>query len=248
VIDTIVKAMVEAAPGHVAAGHHGNFGIHSLSGHDPTTGEPFYNLSSAIGGWGASHGHDGPAHYKTMAHGDTLDVPTEVQEAIYPMRMERMSIRADSGGAGEWRGGVGVEKVFTALAPCRVHIFIDRTDCPPWGILGGGAGSPPSAYIERQDGRIEYLRKANVAVAPGERVHLLTSGGGGYGDPLRRDPGKVAEDVRFGYVSREAARAQYGVVLDESGQVLERETVRRRALGSTLSEIDGSDRLTAQSA
>jgi N-methylhydantoinase B len=141
-----------------------------------------------------------------------------------------------------------VEKVFTALAHCRVHIFIDRTDCPPWGILGGAAGSAPSAYIERQDGRIEYLRKANVAVAPGERVHLLTSGGGGYGDPLRREPGKVAEDVRLGYVSREAARAQFGVVLDASGQVLERETAKQRALRLTLSEADGSDRLTAQTA
>jgi N-methylhydantoinase B len=213
VIDTIIRAMVDAAPDHVAGGHHGNFGIHTLEGRDPKTGERFYNLSSAIGGWGASKGHDGPAHYKTMAHGDTLDVPTEVQEALYPMRMERMAIRTDSGGAGEWRGGVGIEKVFTALAPCRVQVFMDRTGCPPWGILGGKSGTSPSVCIERLNGQVEQLRKANAALAPGERVHVLTSGGGGYGEPRRRKKEKVAEDVRLGYISRDAAKRIYGVKL-----------------------------------
>lgn len=178
-------------------------------------------------GWGASKGHDGPAHYKTMAHGDTLDVPTEVQEALYPMRMERMTIRTDSGGAGEWRGGVGIEKVFTALAPCRVQVFMDRTGCPLWGILGGKSGSPPAVYIERLDGQDEQLRKANAALAPGERVHVLTSGGGGYGEPRRRNKEKVAEDVRLGYVSHEAASRIYGVNVDEVEQDMPGTLVRQ---------------------
>ena len=229
VIDTVVKALVTAAPEHVAAGHHGNFCIHSLAGHDPRTGEPFYNLSAADGGWGASLGHDGPAHYKTMSHGDTLDIPIEVQEALYPLRIERLSIRPDSAGAGEWRGGIGLEKVITPLASCRVHVLNERVGCPPWGILGGGDGAAPSISIERPDQKPQEVRKANIPIEPGERVRVLTSGGGGYGDPLRRDTAQVAADVRRGYVTSEAAVRLYGVVVDQDGKVNEADTATARA-------------------
>jgi N-methylhydantoinase B len=228
VIDTVVKALVTAAPEHVAAGHHGNFCIHSLAGYDPRTGEPFYNLSAADGGWGASKGHDGPAHYKTMSHGDTLDIPIEVQEALYPLRVESWQIRQDSAGAGEWRGGIGLEKVMAPLVPCRVHVFNERIGCPPWGILGGLDGARPCISIEHPDAPGEEVRKANMPVAPGDLVRVQTSGGGGYGDPLRRDAAKVADDVRFGYVSRAAAAALYGVVLDDDGNLQPRETAARR--------------------
>ena len=145
VIDTIVKALVDAAPEHVAAAHHGNFCIHSLAGRDPRTGEPFYNLSAADGGWGASCGHDGPAHYKTMSHGDTLDIPIEVQEALYPLRIERFEWGVLAG-AGEWRGGIGLEKVIAPLTSCRVHVLNERVECPPWGVRGGGDGARPMHY------------------------------------------------------------------------------------------------------
>jgi len=228
VIDTVVKALVTAAPEHVAAAHHGNFCIHSLAGYDPRTGEPFYNLSAADGGWGASRGHDGPAHYKTMSHGDTLAIPVEVQEAIYPLRIERWQVRTDSAGAGEWRGGIGLEKVLEPLVACHVHVFNERVGCPPWGILGGLDGARPCITIEHAGRAPEEVRKANAPVGPGDRVRVLTSGGGGYGDPLKRDALKVAADVRLGYVSRESALQDYGVALDRSGEVLMRETEAER--------------------
>ena len=233
VIDTVVKALVDAAPEHVAAAHHGNFCIHTLTGYDPRTGERFHNLSAADGGWGASHGHDGPAHYKTMAHGDTLAIPVEVQEALFPLRVERWQVRQDSAGAGEWRGGTGLDKVVTPLVPCHVHVFNERTGCPPWGILGGHDGAAPRIAIERPGQAPEEARKANVPVGPGDRVHVLTSGGGGYGDPLMRDTDRVATDVRLGYISREAAWRDYGVALDPDGGVLDRETKTERARRTT---------------
>ena len=229
VIDTVVKALVDAAPDHVAAAHHGNFCIHSLAGYNPRTGEPFYNLSAADGGWGASRGHDGPAHYKTMSHGDTLAIPIEVQEALFPLRVARWQIRQDSAGAGEWRGGTGLEKVIEPQVDCSVHVFNERTGCPPWGIMGGHEGARPYISIERPGAEAEEVRKANVPVGPGDRVRVLTSGGGGYGDPLRRDPNLVAKDARLGYISCEAAREIYGVVLDPDGHVLDRETAVERA-------------------
>jgi N-methylhydantoinase B len=228
VIDTVVKALVTAAPDHVAAGHHGNFCIHSLAGHDPKTGEPFYNLSAADGGWGASQGHDGPAHYKTMSHGDTLDIPIEVQEALYPLRVEKWGIRPDSAGAGQWRGGIGLEKVMTPLAPCSVHVLNERIGCPPWGILGGKDGAAPRIDIERPGKEAAEVRKANVPVVPGDRVRVQTSGGGGYGDPLSRDPALVAADVRLGYVTRRAAASLYGVMIGEDGNLLGTETAAQR--------------------
>lgn len=230
VIDTVVKALVDAAPEHVAAGHHGNFCIHSLAGRNPQTGEPFYNLSAADGGWGASYGHDGPAHYKTMSHGDTLDIPIEVQEALYPLRIERLEIRQDSAGAGRWRGGIGLEKVVAPLVPCHVHVLNERIGCPPWGIRGGKDGSRPCITIDRPGETPAEVRKANVAVGPGDRICVQTSGGGGYDDPLKRDPHAVAADVRFGYVSRNSAENIYGVILDDAGAVLPSETSKKREL------------------
>jgi N-methylhydantoinase B len=232
VIDTIMKAMMTAAPGHIAAGHHGNFGVHLIYGRDPITRELYQHIETAHGGWGASLGHDGPGPYKTMAHGDTLDVPAEVQEALYPLRVVRVLFRPDSGGAGKSRGGLGVEKEIEVLAACTIRVLIDRVGCPPWGVLGGGDGAPPVTYIEKPGETPESIQKAVRELKPGDRIRIMTSGGGGYGDALERDPARVAEDVRLGYVTAKAARDIYGVILDESGAVLERETDAHRASAS----------------
>ena len=159
-----------------------------------------------------------------MAHGDTLAIPVEVQEVLFPLRVERWQVRQDSAGAGEWRGGTGLDKVVTPLVPCHVHVFNERTGCPPWGILGGHDGAAPRVAVERPGQAPEEARKANVPVGPGDRVHVLTSGGGGYGDPLMRNADRVATDVRLGYISREAAWRDYGVAIDPDGSVLDRET------------------------
>jgi len=231
VIDTITRALVDAVPERAAAGHHGNFGIHSMSGRDPRTGELFVNIASCIGGWGATYGRDGAGPYKTMAHGDTPEVPAEAQEALYPLRIDLVRMRIDSGGAGEFRGGFGIEKLVTALAPCQLKLSFDRTGCPPWGIFGGKDGAPPEVAIERPGKPPEIRFKGTFPLQAGDRVRVKTSGGGGYGNPLKRDPAKVVRDVRLGYVSRQSARKDYGVALDDSGAVLADETARLRSLG-----------------
>ena len=99
VIDTILRAVVPAMPHHLAGGHYGTFGGHTIFGRHPRTGELFQHLGATAGGWGASEGHDGPGPYKTMSHGDTLDVPAEVMETLYPVRVEKVALRIDSGGA-----------------------------------------------------------------------------------------------------------------------------------------------------
>jgi len=210
VIDTVMRAMVLAAPDRLAAGHHGNFGIHNFEGYHPQTGERFFSLTSGLGGWGASMGHDGEGPFKTMAHGDTLDVPAEAEEVMFPLRVESHGFRTDSAGPGTWRGGLGVEKRVRVLAPCKVQVNVERTRTPPWGIEGGGDAPIPGAWIEREGAAPLSMLKGEVAVVAGDVVRMRTSGGGGYGDPKLRDPTKVAEDVRLGFVSAAAASRVYG--------------------------------------
>jgi N-methylhydantoinase B len=228
VIDTVMRAMVQAAPDRLAAGHHSNFGIHNLEGTDPRNGERYFSLSSMQGGWGALRGHDGPGPYKTMSHGDTLDVPAEAEEVFHPVCIESHGIRADSAGAGTWRGGLGLEKVIRLLAPATAQINVERSQCPPWGVLGGGDAPPPAAFIERPDQDPQRVMKGAVPLQPGDRIHMFSAGGGGYGNPLQRDPARVAQDVRLGYVSRDSAALLYGVVLNADGSVNEAATRQKR--------------------
>ncbi len=229
VIDTIVKAFVDAAPELVAAGHYGTFGGHTIYGRHPKTGELYQNLGAIAGGWGAMAGRDGGGPFKTMAHGDTLDVPVEALEALYPFRVDRVRLRPDSGGAGEFRGGLGVEKLYTMLAPGIARASMDRTQCAPWGIRGGKDGAPSETRIERQGQAPEVILKGVSELQEGDSARTLTGGGGGYGDPMKRDPARVLEDVREGYVSVAAALAEYGVAIDAQGNLLNEETARRRA-------------------
>jgi N-methylhydantoinase B len=217
VIDTILKALVPAMPERLAAGHHANFGVHLFHGHDPKTGELYQHLETAHGGWGASNGFDGPGPYKTMAHGDTLDVPAEAIEALYPLRVEEACLITDSGGAGAFRGGLGVRRTICALAPCELRVLNERTRCPPWGILGGREAGTPSTVIARNAGGSETVLKGAVSLLPGDRIHMVSSGGGGYGDPLQRDPAAVARDATFGRISVAAAKTVYGVLLADHG-------------------------------
>lgn len=228
VIDTILKAMVPVLPERLAGGHHGALQGTVITGILPETGDLFMHMDTCLGGWGACLGRDGPGPYKTMTHGDTLEVPIELVELLYPVRVENYAIRPDSGGAGEFRGGNGIEKIFLALAPCRFMWITDRTVCPAWGVLGGRDALPGSAFLERPGTAPELLTRETVQLKAGDRVRVLTGGGGGYGDPLKRDPIRVAADVHNGYISVRAATDMYGVVLGDRGQVLALETKRRR--------------------
>lgn len=229
VIDTVLHAMVEAAPDEATAGHHGLFGHHSFNGIHPKTGELYRCTGTMQGGWGASKGYDGSGPYKTMSHGDTLDIPVEVQEALYPVRIESQTLRADSGGAGEFRGGTGVVKVNDFLAPATCNVYVDRQGCPPWGVFGGKPGATPAILFEHGGQAPEPRFKGAIRLEAGDRLKIISGGGGGYGDPYRRDPERVSRDVRLGYVTPEAAAREYGVVCDERGHIDLAATAARRA-------------------
>ncbi len=221
VVDTILAALAAALPDRVPAAHHGVYGIHTLTGHHPESGERFFCLDAMSGGWGACAGDDGPSALRSVSHGDVRDVPVEIQEALFPYRITAKRLRCDSGGAGRRRGGLGVEKIyhFPRDAGLMLNINIDRTGCPPWGLAGGGPGAVPEVEMLHPDGRREGLTKDNRRLDPGCSVRVSSAGGGGHGPGHEREIPRVLEDLRLGYLSRDGAARDYGVVVDEAGQL-----------------------------
>lgn len=211
VVDTILRALGKALPDRVPAGHHGTYGIHVLFGKLANGGGWFQHLESSIGGWGAARNGDGPGPFRSIVHGDTMEVPVEMQEASYPYRVDWVRLRADSGGPGQYRGGLGVEKCYALLGPAEITTIFERTKCPPWGIEGGQPGKTGYVEVHYADGReSETLLKGEAVLAEGDRVLLYSAGGGGFGDPRLRSKERILEDVRLGYVSGEAAATEYG--------------------------------------
>jgi N-methylhydantoinase B len=210
-IDLVIRALGAALPDRVAAGHYGTFSTLAYAGRHPETGVYWQCHDSGFGGWGALHDMDGPGPFRTMCHGDTRLIPIETHEASYPFMIESFSLRADSGGPGEFRGGLGLERRYLMLAPCRISTRFERTLCPAWGMNGGRDGQPGHVLIERADGTTQVALKEAVMLKAGDRVRIRTGGGGGYGDPMRRDRERVRADIKRGYVSPQAARDIYGL-------------------------------------
>ena len=142
--------------------------------------------------------------------------PVEGQERMCPIRTDRFEIVTDSAGPGEFRGGVGLDKGGTILEVegCVSSYFCDRERSVVWGIEGGLPSRPHGLWME-YEGKRDFLGAvfSDVPVAPGTRFWRGTAGGGGYGDPLKRDPRKVVTDVEDEYVSIERAEKDYGVVI-----------------------------------
>jgi N-methylhydantoinase B len=215
-IDLVIRALGQAMPNRVAAAHYGTFSTVAYAGRHPDTDEFWQCHDSGFGGWGALCDMDGPGPFRTMCHGDTRLIPVELHEATYPFMIESFGLRADSGGAGEYRGGLGLDRRYLMLAPCRISTRIERTLCPAWGMNGGAPGASGTALIERADGTTQGALKDVVMLKAGDRVRIQTGGGGGYGDPKQRDRERVRTDLRRGYISMAAAREVYG--FDQSGE------------------------------
>jgi N-methylhydantoinase B len=148
------------------------------------------------------------------------NVPNEFLERYFPLRIERYSTEPDSGGAGLHRGGNGIHMTYRFLADGEIAIHDDRWFVPPWGVNGGHPGERARKVLERLDGSTEIVgnKVEDVAVKEGELLHFITWGGGGWGDPLERDPELVGLEIRQGLVTAEGAKA-YGVVADDKGAI-----------------------------
>ena len=139
--------------------------------------------------------------------------------------VERFELIRDSGGAGRYRGGLGIARTVRALTNITVNSQSDRSKCPPWGLDGGGDATGNRMALRLNGQWKDDFPNAKVLVAQlkaGDAFRISSGGGGGYGAPHQRPPEDVAEDVRQGYVSAQAAAEHYGVVVDPATFALDR--------------------------
>ena len=187
-------------------------GGHGMTGDDLQSGPTFAMNTFHAGGTGARPGKDGLD--ATAFPSGVRNTPIEVNETIAPLVFWRKEYREDSGGAGTYRGGTGqiMEVGYAGDRAFAINTMFDRVLHPPRGRNGGQPGQVGRIYLK--SGAAEFKGKGRQTIPRGEHLVLEMPGGGGLGDPLDRDPERVAEDVRNGFVSIERARADYGVVLD----------------------------------
>ena len=232
IVDTIFKALAPAIPDKVIAGHHADLVIASIHGKRPENGDLFLYMGGLIGGgWGAKLTEDGVSGTIAINDGDTHNGPSEQVEARYPVLVERYGLREDSGGPGRHRGGLGTEQIVRVLTEMMINTQVERVDCRPWGLFGGLSGAGNQVGLQRagEDAVTFPTGKVfGVMLHPGDRYMLRSGGGGGTGSPLERPIADVERDCVAGYVSVDAARDLYGVVI-EAGRVDPAKTEERRA-------------------
>jgi N-methylhydantoinase B len=231
VVDTIVAALAKAMPDRVPAGHHGLLGGSVVFfGMHPRTRRRFIVQSIEGGGWGGRPFEDGESATVSVCQGDVRNGSIEGIELKCPVVVEGRVLRTDSGGAGKYRGGLGLDTRVRGLVEGRWNFErTRRSKCPPWGIAGGTPGEPGGNLLKLPNEKaFQWKTGANIPVPPNAQAIVRTGGGGGWGDPLDRAAALVAEDAAEGFISRQAARRLYGVVLRADLSLDEGATVRLR--------------------
>jgi N-methylhydantoinase B len=219
--DLMISCLGEAMPERATAAHYGDSMVAAFFNMDKKD-ESWISVEATAGGWGGTVGADGESALINLVNGGFRNLPAEVYETKFPVRVEEFSLRPDSGGAGRWRGGCGVVRTYLLLDDCYCALWFDRSKTPGWGLAGGGDGLGPQNDIVLPDGRVEHpLKMSARSFKKGTRIVTRTGGGGGYGDPFARPASEVLDDVRYGLVSREKARELYGARIDEEMKVAE---------------------------
>lgn len=223
VVDVCLGALAQALPDRVPAAMHGTSSIMIVTGADKRSGSPeLYVLYEALaGGFGARPIKDGIDGVRT-AVGNQTSIPAEIMEVEYPLVTEHYELVTDSGGPGRFRGGLALRRLIRVAQSDEIEaLFIsacERTVTQPYGLAGGLPGMRGCReVIERSGARVPLKGKDHRWQHGGDRFLATAPGGGGWGDPLTRDPAAVLEDVLDEKVSSEAALGDYGVVLGDDG-------------------------------
>lgn len=229
--DVVLGALVQAVPDRVPAAPAGSISCVSFGGVDPRTNTRFGLSDIVAGGGGARPAMDGLELVDTDVS-NCMNIPVEAIEMGYPLEVLRYRLRRDSGGAGRFRGGGGVERVLRATrGDISCSYRSERHFTAPWGLFGGAPGQMWRTEIKRRGGAIEIVpSKRGFTLHPGDELRMFTGGGGGHGLALDRDPALVLEDFLDGKITRSAAREDYGVNIGSDGRSIDRgETEALRA-------------------
>lgn len=213
--DVALKALGEFCP-EKAVGSAGGGGSMRILGTRPASGKPWMLMELLDTALGATSTRDGISLiHGTLGVGQFRPGPIEIHETEFPVRVTRFDVLADSGGPGKFRGGLGCIREYQvledAMVPIRGAKGSLRSKLPPWGVFGGKPARVGTIFVNG----VEVSERAReIALEPGDVVRIDMNAGGGYGDPLERDPERVLGDVLDGYVTIQGARDDYGVVID----------------------------------
>ncbi len=229
VIDAVVGALAQVVPERVSAGCYGTCINVAGGGWDEERGGAFGVYFFQEGGWGATSWRDGWTSVPNPTS-NFNDYPAEVVESTLPVRCREVALNEGSGGAGRHRGGLGTRRTYEILADsCEINALGDRFLVPPFGLHGGEPGAPARLLLQRAAaadpvpfdqalGLASPSKFSGARLRRGDRISLITGGGGGFGDPYERAVRHVLEDVRDGLLSAAAARESYGVALVADGE------------------------------
>lgn len=218
VADGFVLSLADAVPDKVAAGSAAHTYFVSYSGWDEVAQEYWAYLETNEGAYGGRYGSDGLEACDTHA-ANTRNTPVEELELRFPIRVERYELSDHMPTPGRWRGGAGVVRENRMLVDTILSCEGDRSYDPPRGVHGGKDGLPgKTTHIQNEGGEQQvYSKLSGYRLAAGDIIRFESPSGGGYGDPLERDPELVLKDVLDGYISVNEACEQYGVVVNEDG-------------------------------
>lgn len=221
IVYTVLGALAQAVPDRVPAADGGTWSNFLFGGTHPDTGDYYTSYDIHMVGWGGRAGADGNDAVGSM-NGNCRTVPVEVYETRYPWLVEDWSLVEDSGGAGRFRGGLGMQKTILSRAGEIIVSHVgDRHRNAPWGLGGGQPATLAHTLFKLKGaagwedarhafGKASPSKFANVRIHEGDRVRIVMPGGGGWGDPAERPAEAVASDVREGYVSAETAAKHHG--------------------------------------
>ncbi len=236
VFDAMLGALAQIVPDRIPAAGEGGNTVVCLSGRKPNpdgTASPFIIVDMICGAWGARPNADG-IEAITNASQNLSNTPVETLEAQHPVRVEAYELVPDSCGAGRWRGGLGIRRSYRVLADeAFLQLRADRIKFPPYGLEGGEPAATGRNLLGEGDAQTELPGKITMWLKQGNLVTHVQPGGGGFGDPRKREPSRVAHDVWNGKISAEYAHAHHAVVVNAATGVLDEAATRNLRAGTT---------------
>lgn len=215
ITDVVLGALAEIAPERATAAHQGTMNNITFGGTDPRTDRPYAFYETQGGGFGGRKAGDGlDGVHVHMSN--TMNTPAEVLQTAYPLAVKRYEYRSDTGGAGEFRGGLGLRRdIEVRNHEATFSLLADRRTTPPYGINGGQPGAKGSDKLIKNGESIDIESKVTLDLENGDVISIRTPGGGGFGNPINRDKDAILRDIELGKVSHEMARDVYGLDIAE---------------------------------
>lgn len=211
-IDLIIKALSPVLKEESAAAHYGDSMVVTFSGRNEDE-STFLYVEPTAGGWGAFSADDGQSGLINNSNGDFKNLPVEVLESKYPLKINEYGFRLNSGGAGRTQGGQGIVREYELTKASNLSLWFERAKTPAWGLFDGLSGEAPEVEIITKDDKEKRLKVNSKSLDVGDKVIVKTGGGGGFGSPKERDEKKIRNDILDGLINETFARENYNFTL-----------------------------------